>query len=67
MSRVIRVDPEVYEVVVRVKADLEKATGQARSFNDAVALLIALAGGEWRLSIGSTAGAPSGRASCEDA
>jgi hypothetical protein len=58
MSRVIRVDPEVYEVLLGVKADLEKATGQPRSFTDAVALLIALAGGEWRLPTGNAAEAP---------
>jgi hypothetical protein len=67
MSKVIRVDPEVYGLLLGVKADLEKATGQARSFTDAVAFLIALAGGEWRLPTGSGATEPSGRAPHEDA
>jgi len=58
MSKTIRVDPEVYGLLLGVKADLEKATGQARSFSDAVAFLIALAGGRWRRPIGD-APAPS--------
>jgi hypothetical protein len=55
MSKVIRVDAEVYSLLLKAKADLEAATGQPRSFNDAVAFLIALGGGQPCQPTGSTA------------
>ncbi len=42
MSHIIRVDAEVYRIIVQTKARLEMATGQSRSMSEAVAFLIAL-------------------------
>jgi len=41
-SRVIRVDPEVYEKTLQLKARLEAATGRVCSMGDAVAFLMAM-------------------------
>lgn len=42
-SRLIRVDAEVYERVIQIKARLELATGKPCSAGDAVAFLVAFA------------------------
>ena len=55
MSKIIRVDAEVYSLLLKTKADLEAATGRPRSFNDAVAFLIAMGGGQPCQTTGSTA------------
>ncbi len=55
MSKVIRVDAEVYSLLLKAKTDLEAATSRPRSFNDAIAFLIASGGGQPCQPTGSTA------------
>jgi len=41
-SKTIRIDPDTYAELLRVKAQLELATGRTCSFSDAVGFLLAL-------------------------